>query len=129
MPATSNLWECYLLRTAVYKDCEVVVTKTVHLPFVPIPDMWLTLNEDECDYFLIDRVTYVVEEDYFLLNDYREESYEETCPCKPEDSCCVFDPQRFLDTGWNVEEVVRGAKRRHKLRFVWDDETSESFGK
>lgn len=112
----SDKHDCIVYLTVVMKDGEFTVSRSFTLPFLPFVGMQLVFgNEDEVE---VNRVQYVVDGDIFWL-DSLDCAEEETCPCEPNDKCCVMDTSYHIEHGWELYSKTSLADHPFFRRNAW----------
>lgn len=114
---------CYL--TAIDKDGEVELHRTVELPFVPFIGLTINfqdLETEEGTNFEVNHLEWSVQgRTFWVFGGFH--SGDECC-CEPGDECCELAGtiDYFTKDGWEIESGPRFGKDRYmKQTWTWPD--------
>lgn len=117
------MFSCWLYMTLIEKDAEVELSRHVSLPFPPFKGLELDFyegegDENEGDSFEVDRIEFCVPTGGFHL--YGTSDLCSSCPCTPEQKCCVFNRATYESWGWTVDKVKTGYERFHEREWIFE---------
>lgn len=106
---TDDTYGVWLFLEVKGKDAIATVSKWIELPFVPQIGLSINLDNDEIEWFDIERLEYNIEDGGFWAFETRSMDYE--CCCVPEEECCTFKEKTYIERGWEIDKVYRGNER------------------
>jgi hypothetical protein len=108
----SDTFGCWLYLTICEKDAIARLSRWVEMPFVPFKGLRINLGDDddpEIESFDVEKIEYNTCDGGFWLH--QQLDFGDDCECTPDNDCCRFNEQRWIDSGWTIDKVSRGDDR------------------